>query len=84
MLLDEATASIDASMEYDLLNYFERRNTDITLITITHSLNSIRNADWIYVIDNGEIVESGTLSELSINGRTINNAFVPQTVSGES
>ena len=67
LFLDEATSALDSKSENfvkkAIKNIGERRG-DITIISITHRLSTITNADQIYVMHNGEIVESGTHDEL--------------------
>jgi ATP-binding cassette subfamily B protein len=65
LLLDEATSSLDAESErvvQDALNNLMKGRTSIV---IAHRLATIREADCIYVLEHGEIVEKGTHEELS-------------------
>ncbi len=63
-ILDESTSALDLHTEarlYEALEpFFEKRTT----IMIAHRLSTIRKADYIYVLENGEIVEKGTHEEL--------------------
>jgi len=62
LVLDEATSSLDAVNEAKIAEHF--RQMGCTRIVIAHRLSTVKNADVIYVMDNGEIVESGTHDEL--------------------
>lgn len=64
LILDEPTASIDAKAEAEIFNRVERLSKDKTVIIISHRFSTVRNADKIFVIDSGKIVESGSHSEL--------------------
>ena len=64
VILDEATASVDADNEHYIQEAISELCHGKTLIVIAHRLNTIRNADKILVIKNGQIVESGSHKEL--------------------
>ncbi|GIN74540.1 multidrug ABC transporter ATP-binding protein [Bacillus sp. J14TS2] len=64
VILDEATASIDADNEYYIQQAISELVRDKTLLVIAHRLNTIRAADHILVIDHGEVVEEGKHDEL--------------------
>lgn len=64
LVLDEPTAAIDAKAESEIFNRVERLSKDKTVIIISHRFSTVRNADKIYVVDNGKIVESGRHKEL--------------------
>jgi len=68
LILDEPTASLDVETERNLLAtlYPETRNR--TTIIIAHRLSTIRAADRIFVLNDGQIVESGSHLELLANG----------------
>lgn len=70
LIMDEASASIDADNEYALQNAMKTLMQDKTVVMIAHRLSSIRGADQILVMEKGEIVECGTHDELySKNGQ---------------
>lgn len=64
IIMDEASAAVDPENEYELQRAFSNLIKDKTVIMIAHRLPSIRNADEILVMDNGEIIERGTDREL--------------------
>ncbi|MBQ1711531.1 MAG: ABC transporter ATP-binding protein [Treponema sp.] len=68
VILDEATASVDADNEHFIQEAISELCRGKTLIVIAHRLNTIRNADKILVIKNGQIVESGSHEELMSKG----------------
>jgi len=64
LILDEPTAAIDAKSEYQIFKTLEDHSKGKTTIVISHRFSTVRTAKKIYVIDNGEIIESGGHNEL--------------------
>lgn len=64
IILDEATASVDADNEFYIREAMYELCLDKTVLVIAHRLNTIRDADKIIVLDNGSIIEEGTHDEL--------------------
>lgn len=64
LILDEATSSVDTRTELNIQEAMLKLMSGRTSFIIAHRLSTIRDADTIMVIDNGEIVESGTHEEL--------------------
>ncbi|QFK71173.1 ABC transporter ATP-binding protein [Pradoshia sp. D12] len=67
LILDEATSSIDTRTEIAIQNGMKNLTKGRTTFVIAHRLKTIENADCIYVIDDGLIVEHGTHNELIQN-----------------
>lgn len=64
LILDEATAFADPGNEVLVQKAFEKLSKNKTVVMIAHRLSTIINADCIYVLENGRIVESGKHEEL--------------------
>ncbi len=70
LLLDEVASALDAESEELIQKSIESMKGKCTIFVIAHRLSTIRNADRIFVLEKGEIIESGTPEELmDINGR---------------
>lgn len=65
IILDEATASVDPENEHLIQAAISELTKDKTIVTIAHRLATIEQADQILVVDDGQIVQSGTHSELA-------------------
>lgn len=64
IILDEATAYADPDNEYKIQIAFKELSKHKTVIMIVHRLSTIQNADYIYVFNQGKIVESGKNEDL--------------------
>ncbi len=63
-ILDEATSALDPGAEAEMLRVFDEITAGCTTIVITHRLNTILNADYIYYLSEGKITEEGTFQNL--------------------
>jgi ATP-binding cassette subfamily B protein len=66
LILDEPTAALDARAEYDVFVRFNELMAGRTAIVISHRFSTVRMADRIIVLHNGEIVEQGRHAELVV------------------
>lgn len=64
LILDEATAAMDTKTERKIQNAIDNLKTGRTIIAIAHRLSTLRDADRLCVIENGEVREQGTHDEL--------------------
>jgi subfamily B ATP-binding cassette protein MsbA len=68
LILDEATSALDAESERAVQDALERLMQNRTTLVIAHRLSTVHHADRIVVMDAGQIIETGTHSELMIRG----------------
>lgn len=64
LVLDEPTSAIDAQAEFEIFNHFRAITQNQMVLLISHRFSTVRMADKIVVIENGEVIEQGTHEEL--------------------
>lgn len=64
LILDEATSALDGASERAIQQSIEALRGRMTVVVIAHRLATIKNADYIYVLDNGEVIEEGPYEHL--------------------
>jgi len=64
MILDEATSALDSQLELKIDELLESQKGSKTFLIIAHRLSTVRNADLIYVLNEGKVTESGGFEEL--------------------
>ena len=80
LVLDEATSALDSKSEYHVQQALHKLMQGRTTLIIAHRLATIKNVDQIYVLDNGEIVEHGTESELLSRNEIFKKLYEKQTL----
>jgi len=65
LILDEATSALDTESERLIQQSIDSLTGEMTIVVIAHRLSTIRNADYIYVLHEGEIAEEGFYQKLS-------------------
>jgi len=64
LVLDEATSNLDSNLEKEVQAAIESMDRDYGIIAIAHRLSTVKNADRIYTVNNGQIIEKGTHQKL--------------------
>jgi len=80
LIFDDALSALDTQTENELLNNLESHSKDSTVIFISHRVSTIRNANRIFVINMGEIVEKGSHNELLTKGGLYAELFEQQLI----
>ena len=65
LFFDEATSALDANNEREIMEKLQQFFVDKTVVIIAHRLSTVKNADQIVVLDNGEVIEVGNHKELA-------------------
>lgn len=78
LVLDEPTAAIDAKAEYDIFNNIFDHYQGKTTLIVSHRFSTVRRADRIVVMDQGQIVETGSHAELMKLHGLYNDMFSKQ------
>jgi len=81
LILDEATSDLDANIEETVHQAIEEMDRDYAMLVIAHRLSTVINADCIYAVEDGKIVESGSHEELIGRGGTYSNLYETQAKS---
>ena len=69
LIFDDSLSAIDTKTENSILKNLKKELGNITTITISHRISTIKNADTILYLENGQIIEEGTHEELvELNG----------------
>ena len=75
LILDEPTAAIDAKAEAEIFSHFRDLTDDKISIIISHRFSTVRMADHIIVLEEGEITEEGSHAELIEKKGQYSNLF---------
>lgn len=82
MIFDEATSALDSINEKLIHDAINRGAKGRTTIIIAHRLSTVMDADIIFVVANGKIVDQGTHTELSVNSKEYQRLIANQILVG--
>lgn len=83
LVLDEATSALDNITEYRIQNALKRLSKDRTVFIIAHRLSTVKDANQIVVLEEGEIVEKGTHAELLAKNNIYSKLYKSQYLSSD-
>lgn len=75
LVLDEATSALDAKSEQKFFEELKENLSGRGALVISHRHSTVRHADYIHVLSNGKIIESGTYEQLQYNGGEFASLF---------
>jgi len=64
LVLDEATSSLDGTLESEISDSIQELSGEVTVVLIAHRLSTVRNADLVAYVESGEVVAQGTFEEV--------------------
>ena len=79
-IFDEPSSALDPIAEYELFNNILKSGKEKTMLFISHRLSSVRNADWVFMLEQGRIVEEGSHATLMERQGTYADMYQKQAV----
>lgn len=80
IIFDESTSSLDNFAQEEVKKSIEGLKGTSTIVIVAHRLSTIRNADTIFFLDNGKIVDQGTFDELYKRNKTFKTMFLAENI----
>jgi len=81
LVLDEATSDLDSNLEQQVQGSIEDMDREYAIVGIAHRLSTVKNADRIYTVEDGKIIETGGHEELIDNGGQYADLYAIQSQS---
>ena len=78
LILDEATSNLDLESEKHIINTLQNLHNNLTIIIVTHRINSIGFADNIYYLEDGKIIDQGNYDYLFKNNKNFKSLATPK------
>lgn len=84
LILDEATSALDAASERAVLEAVDGLRSQMTIVIVAHRLSAVRNADRIYVVEKGWVLEEGSWQALTAKGGRFQELWALQSQAAAS
>ncbi len=79
-IFDEPSSALDPIAEYELFDNILKSGRDKTMLFISHRLSSVQNADWVFMLENGSVIEEGTHKTLVKKQGSYADMYMKQAV----
>ena len=83
IIFDESTSSLDNISQAEITKSIHKLSGKHTVIIVAHRLSTIKNADKIYFLDNGKIIDNGTFEELNSRNEKFKTLFLAEMMEEE-
>ena len=83
IIFDESTSSLDNISQAEITKSIHKLSGKHTVIIVAHRLSTIKNADKIYFLDNGKIIDNGTFDELNARNEKFKTLFLAEMMEEE-
>ncbi|QRG68353.1 ABC transporter ATP-binding protein [Brevibacillus choshinensis] len=83
LILDDAMSAVDGKTEAEMIANIRRERAGKTTIITTHRLSAVKHADWVLVLDEGQIVEEGTHEQLLERGGWYKEQYMRQQMEAQ-
>ena len=69
IILDEATNALDSITESSIIESIKQSTKNVTVVMVSHRLSTVKHADCIYVVKDGELIDEGSYDQLLNNNQ---------------
>ena len=82
--MDEATSALDAESEHEIQKALDDMRGKVTVVLIAHRLNTIQHADTVFLLESGQLRDSGTFNQLLARNPSVERVVKLMEVEGKT